>query len=52
MSAQSLRIATLLVSGVAIGVTLGAVAVSTLPVWLGACLVPVLLIAGICGASK
>lgn len=32
---MTIRIATLLTAGVVIGVTLGAMAVSTLPVWLG-----------------
>lgn len=35
MSALTLRIATLLIGGVGIGVTLGAMLFSTLPVWLG-----------------
>ena len=35
MSTQVTRISTLLVTGIALGVTLGAVVFSTLPVWLG-----------------
>ena len=35
MSTSVTRISTLLVTGIALGVTLGAVVLSTLPVWLG-----------------
>lgn len=51
MSSQVTRIATLLVSGVAIGVTFGAVLFSTLPVWLGAAVIIAITIVTICSSK-
>lgn len=52
MSTSAVRIATLLITGVAIGVTAGAVVVSTLPVWLGIGVIIAVSIAGIIGSSS
>lgn len=52
MATSVTRISTLLVTGVALGVTLGAVVFSTLPVWLGIGCAVAISITGICGSSK
>lgn len=51
MSAQALRITTLLVTGVAIGVTFGAICLGTLPAALGAAVILVVSIAGVMGSK-
>lgn len=46
------RIATFLLSGVAIGVTLGAMCFSTLPVWLGCFTIIAISIPAICATKE
>lgn len=51
MSTHVTRIATLLVSGVAIGVTFGAVVFGSLPLWLGAAVIIAVSIVTICSSK-
>lgn len=52
MATSVAYIATLLLSGVALGVTVGAVAYGPMPLWLGLSVGTAISIVAICGSSK